>query len=521
MPLRRLLGLLGRWAAATDHGNRDRNQNHERQASVTFEIKAEAAKDDAEPLIPEPDGDDVPEPVSARPDAPDDDFDARVEAAVSRVLLNAPAMEGDVDERDVVPTISHNKLWLTRWRDAPVQGGVPGAEGQAPVIVTGETDETLITAYGARGESYKADTKALEEAGKRTANGGVIKVPIGRFKIDQADLPSHKNWTLRGTSMRGSELVGAPGHDIIRIEGFNAQRRLQNQHIFERISFYVNSDGNADHSRQFKRRTWAGEPVAHAAIAYLQERKSDDSTERKHNWVNSFPILDRVFVHGDKNSNGPAALWADNCIYGLKVLSLFIGDHSNSAGGVPMGCVIGRPPLGHSDEFTPDELHIGVMTHFNARCSVSAANVANGVINHLVCYGSTGTAIDLAGVDAGARKRCRDIVVSGQIYVDNDPHPTKSDQPLINIDSDFCKLNLLHVKGSRVKHGATHRPVVKLSGSRIKGDITVMSSSHHKAPRFEISGDHHDLTISAGGVHGDERKKLINGRSSIAGVTVV
>ncbi|MGI9501564.1 MAG: hypothetical protein ACR2RE_00730 [Geminicoccaceae bacterium] len=453
------------------------------------------------------------------PPPDNDELEALIKAAVEETLLEAPEYpaeykkDGFVDDRDFSFGISHDELWKYRLNEGPWN--------KAPAIINGETDETLITAFGARGESYQQDTAALEEAAKRTANGGVIKVPIGHFKIDQAELPSHKNWTLRGTSMRGSELVSAPGHDIIRVTGWNAQRRLQNQHCFEQISFYLNSSSAShDHSKDFNRRTWSGEPVAHAAIAYIQEKHSGESAERKHNWVNSFQVLDRVFVHGDKNGNGPAAFYADNCAYGLKVLSLFIGDHSSTQAGVPMGCILGRPPFGHAQEYTPDELHIGVMTHWNARCSVSAANVANGYIGHLVCYGSTGTAIDLPGVDSGARKRGRDWVI-GQLYVDNDPHPTKSDRPLVHIDSDFCKLGLLHVKGSRVSSGATHRPLIKLSGERIKGDITVMSSSHHKSPRFQISGDHNDLTISAGGVHGNERSTLVNGSPSAPGVVVV
>lgn len=476
--------------------------------------------DDAEP---EP----APEPDPA-PDVPPDNGDLKtlIKAAVEETLLNAPdypddhKVDGRVDARDVVPTISHSKLYRTRWRDAPI-GGTPDAPGQAPVIVQGETDETLITAFGARGESYAADTKALEEAGKRTTSGGVIKVPIGRFKIDQANLPSHKNWTLRGTSMRGSELVSAPGKDIIRVTGWNAQRRLQNQHIYDNIGFYLTSKSQShDHSKEYNRRSWSGWPVAHCAIAYEQEKHSDKSEERKHNWVNSYPILDRVFVRADKNSMGPTAFFAENCVYGLKIFSLFIGDHATQRGGCPGGVILGKPPKGVTQEYSPDEMFIQQMVHWNPVCSVSAANVANGHFGHIMVYGSPRTAFEMLGVDSGARKRSRDITID-HIYSDNDAAPCRTDQPLINIDSDFCRMGMLHVKGSRKSHGATHRPVVKFSGERIKGDITVMSSSGHFSPRFEIDGQHHDLTISAGGVHGDERAKLINGKASIGGVTVV
>lgn len=421
---------------------------------------------------------------------------------------------GKIDRRDLSFQISHGEPYQARLEEYPFQ--LIGA----PPIITGETDETLITAFGARGESYSVDTKALEEAAKSTASGGVIKVPIGRFLIDQAEMPSHKNWTLRGTSMRGAELVSAPGHDILRITGWNAQRRLQNQHIYENISFYMNSKSQThDHSKEFKRRTWSNLPVAHAAIAYIQAKHSNESSERKHNWTNSYPVLDKVFVHGDKNSNGPCAFYSDNCVYGLKVFSLFIGDHGSSVGGVPLGIILAKPPHGTTQEYSPDELFILEYVHWNPTCGISAANVANGYLGHIVIYGTPRTAVELMGVDSGARKRCRDLVIES-IYSDNDAAGCKTNSPLIEINSDMCRIGCLHVKGSRLSSGATHRPVVKLTGERIKGDVTVMSSSHHKSPRFIVSGEHHDLTISAGGVHGDELNTLVNGEKSAKGVTI-
>ena len=450
-----------------------------------------------------------PEPEPGPP-ASNGDLEDMIEKAVAKVILNAPVMEGEVDERDVVPTISHEKLWLTRWRDAPLRG-------RAPAIVTsgsvGTRGTINIVDEGAKEGDLAACSKALTETLRKIPDGGKAFIPFGKWPVANIPVPGHKDLIIEGETELGAELVSVPGKDMLVWSDDNTQRRLQNRPIIRNLRFFMRGDGKRGN---FKRKTNQGYAVGAACLSWVQKSPTDDGN-RKKAWGNSYVTVQNCTARGEKDAVGAAFLYSDRALYGLRVQNLMIGDHGTSVSGLPVGLAMGVPPF-PTAEYAPDETGIDHFVHWGGHVSIAISNIANGHIRDHKAY-SCRWPLHLTGQENnGPRKRSRGMYVEG--YYDNDVVDTgPTDQEMLHLAVDNCTFGVLHFKGSR--HGRA-RPTLEISGSNLRGGIfEIMDSGSHQAPQFKISGSGHQFAVDAAGMASNELNTLFNGKSSYPGVTVL
>lgn len=468
--------------------------------------------EDVELPVVEPDPDPDPDPD------PNGELEELIEAAVTRVILEAPdypdefKVDGAVDARDFSVTISHDELWKSRINEWPIGGTtVP----PAPIDPTNSrTLGTIsIVETGARGQSYGADTAAFIEADKRVPDGGTVFTPHGRWKVSGARLTGAKDVTFLGEGESGAELIGQAGKDTLIFDDDDLQRRGQNRKIFRQMRWFMPGNGNRGPAN---RQTQAGWQAGAACLAFLQTKATDDGN-RKKAWGPSHIFVENCTAHGEKDALGACFLWSERVLYSMEVQNLFIGNHGASISGLHGGVILGEPRFPPA-EYAPDKLCINNFTHWGGVTSISAANVANGHIEDLEVYACR-HAIHLKGQpNVGPRDRGRDFELRG-IYCDNDVVDTgPSDLPLMIFDLDGCDFQTIHVKGSRQ---GRDRPEIVIAGEDFRGgQFRLYGSSGHRDPEFKISGAGHQFYVRAAGMDSAEKATLFNGKPSYPGVTV-
>ncbi len=438
--------------------------------------------------------------------------DPDIKAAIEDVLVNAPVAEGEVDPRDLVPTISNGELVNTRWRSAPI-AGTPSEPGTAPVVNTtmGTRGTVYLPDEGAKPGDRDSCRKAMASAVKKVGDGGKVFIPYGRWPMNDIAMPGNKDYVIEGETELGAEIFGSAGRDVLVWSTAGTQRRLQNRPIIRNLRFGMPGNGQRG---SFNRKTTLGWNAGAACLAWVA---GDPGDKRKGYWGNSYVTLQNVTAWGDKDALGACLLYSDRPLYGLRATDIYVGHHGNDVSGLHGGFVFGKPPADVM-EATSDEMRIERFVHWGGQCSIAAYNVANGAVVDHKAYNCR-YSLHLTGhQEQGPRKHCREIDLR-ELYYDCEMSAFgASDGELIHINSEGCEFSQIHIKGQRA---GDRSPRVKIRGEDVRGgQIRIMSSTRHASPTFDIAGEGHEFYIRAAGVPDAHKSKMVNGGRGYAGVTV-